>query len=251
MRAIIVSVDYTDLLAITLPWNRHHFGEVMLVTDRQDVENVEPLAAEHECRLFTTDSFYARGATFNKWAALEEALDAYGRKGWLCLMDADVLWPKDVSIARHLQVGTLIAPLRHMMEDLTPLRRHGAAGIPDEKDWGRFPIHRNIHEWAGYSQIFHAEDPHLPPPPWHETDWRHAGGADSFFQMMWPPQHKVRPDWRVLHLGPAGANWYGRSTAYLSGASHPQAGQRQAAVENLWLNRRGKQGMDRFKQEKL
>ena len=38
--------------------------------------------------------FYADGAAFNKWKALELALDSYGRRGWLCVMDADVIWPQ-------------------------------------------------------------------------------------------------------------------------------------------------------------
>ena len=30
MRAILVSVDYADILALTLPLNRHHFSDVMV-----------------------------------------------------------------------------------------------------------------------------------------------------------------------------------------------------------------------------
>ena len=47
MRAILVAVDYADLLAITLPYNRQHFYEVMVVTslDKLDDETREYAAA--------------------------------------------------------------------------------------------------------------------------------------------------------------------------------------------------------------
>src|SRR5205085_1870944 len=82
---------------------------------------------------------------------------------------------------------------------------------PPESLWHQFPIHRNVSEHAGYSQIFHLKDTHLPRPPWHDINWVHAGGADSFFQQLWPKENKVRPTFSVLHIGDAGLNWMGRA----------------------------------------
>lgn len=214
MRAILVAVDYADYLAITLPYNRHHFEEVMVVTSLSDGA-VNRLAQSHGCRVFPTNSFYADGADFNKWKALEEGLDAFGRYGWLCIMDADVLWPKDIGVM-NLQIGNLYTPFRRMMPKVS-------LPIPTEAQWGQYPKHRQEREFAGYTQIFHATDPHLPAPPWHQTDWRHAGGADSFFQARWPEQCKIRPAWNVLHLGPSGCNWCGRATPYVDGTEPPKA----------------------------
>src|SRR5580692_269178 len=94
MKAILVSVDYADILAVTLPYNRHHFDEVYVVTTpgSEDGRVAKQLGAE----VWGTTAFYDDGAVFNKWKALEEALDVMGRDGWLCVMDADVLWPKTV-----------------------------------------------------------------------------------------------------------------------------------------------------------
>jgi hypothetical protein len=78
MRAAIVSVDFGDLLEITLPYNRHHFTEVMIVTTPADWRSQEA-ARNNNAGLYVTDTFYAQGEDFNKWAALEEALDQYGR----------------------------------------------------------------------------------------------------------------------------------------------------------------------------
>src|SRR5271165_5034841 len=91
-------VDYAPLLSVTLPYNRHHFQEVWVVTAQRDTATQE-VALRNGARVHITDAFYRRGAFYNKWLALEEGLDAMGRSGWLCIMDADVLWPRNLSTA--------------------------------------------------------------------------------------------------------------------------------------------------------
>lgn len=248
MNATMVCVDYSDILAVTLPYNRHHFQRVLVVTSPNDTATQE-LAVQHGCELHVTDAFYLRGAAFNKFAALEEGLDARDfRHGWLCLMDADVLWPKDVKFQEPasdgridtmnlrgrttLKIGALCTPLRRM----APWPCVGA--VPAESEWSQFPIHRNVGEWAGYSQIFHCDDPHLGAAPWHEVDWEHAGGADSLFQRKWSAHCKVRPPFEVLHLGEPGQNWYGRATPYSDGTVPPEGTHRRQHCDLIWRRRR-------------
>lgn len=228
MRAILVCVNYADVLSLTLPYNRHHFESVHVVTSPAD-EATQRLCRELGAHCFVTDAFCRDGAIFAKWRALEEGLDAMGRHGWLCVMDADVLWPKVVpqSVLGMDLFGRLTTPLRRMY----PAIPKTAADVPPESEWPRYPLHRNVGEWAGYSQIFHADDPALGPPPWHETNWKHAGGADSFFQAKWPRERKLRPPFEVLHLGPAGANWFGRE--------NPDAAR---LTRELWERRRAARG---------
>ena len=220
MRSILVSVDYADILAVTLAYNRHHFNDVMVVTSPEDHQTAI-VAKHHECQIFRTDLFYSRGAVFNKWLALETALDIYGREGWICIMDADVLWPKNLSSGFYesLVVGNIYTPFRRMWANPT-------VDVPPESEWCGFHRHRQEVEFAGYSQMFHCSDLVLGNPPWHQTDWLHAGGADSWFQAKWKNTNKIRPSWDVLHLGPAGTNWCGRSTPYLDGSIHPRANER-------------------------
>lgn len=268
MRAILVSVDYTDILSITLPYNRHHFDEVLVVTSPEDAPNIAGLCANNQANLFCTDAFYRDGATFNKWLALEAGLDSMGRSGWICLMDADVLWPKtarftpggqdslDVSglgmregCSIRLRPGHLCTPRRRMLLDLNTTYTICKVFPPEERVWSNFPLHPQSREFAGYTQIFHASDPHLGPPPWHQTDWRHAGGADSFFQAKWPISHKIRPPFEVLHLGPAGTNWCGRVSPYLDGSIPPSAADRADQLRKFRAGR--KPGPDKFAGERL
>lgn len=243
MRAFMVSVDYTDILSITLPANRHHFEQVTIVTSTGDAPNVYPLAGANGAGVVVTDLFYENGAQFAKWAALEYALDVRGRHGIICLMDADILWPKVAPIS--VQKGYLLTPFRRMFEDTSK-------PIPHESCWELYPQHPNINEHAGYSQIFHGDDPHLPSPPWHDTRWKHCGGADSFFQALWPSHKRTRPDWECLHLGPAGKNWFGRATRMLDGTIPAEAEGRLRMVDKLWRDRRrNSNGPNRFAGEKI
>jgi len=242
MRAILVSVDYSDLLSLTLPYNRHHFDEVCVVTSWED-KATERLCAQHGVKVYFTDAFWRDGARFNKWLALEEGLDEFGREGWLCLMDADVFWPRTIP-PLNLQPGCLYTPLRRMMTDVT-------AEIPPEDEWAQFRLHPQKTLFCGHTQIFHADDPVLGKPPWHETNWTHAGGADNQFQSKWDEKNKIRPGFEVLHLGQYRCNWMGRATQYRDG-SLPENGRvlledMQAMVRQRW----GKQGPAKYSHEKL
>lgn len=239
MKAITVSVDYGDLLGITLPRNSHHFEKILVVTTPDDRETQRVCSQVPNCEVYTTDAFYrGDGAIFRKWLALEEGLDRLGRTGWIWVLDADILLPRIVS--QEFEIGCLYSPYRRMLADPRQYR--------DSLDWSNLPRARD-REWAGYSQIFHCDDPHLGSPPWYETNWRHAGGADSFFQMKWPGKRKLRPRFEVLHLGVHGRNWCGRTTPRLDGTLPKGAESRRWLLRGL-IRRRGR-GIGRFHHEKM
>lgn len=240
MRAFLTAVNFSDVLAWTLPYNRHHFDQVHVVTSLADEPNVRPLCEANGAAVYATDSFYAHGASFAKWLALEEALDHFGRHGWTVLMDADVCWPKNADVRRHLRPGYLFTPLRHVCDPIPP-------SLPPESEWARYPLHRNEREWAGYTQVFHASDPVLGPPPWHDVRYKTAGSSDSFFQAKWPMSKKVRPPWHVLHLGPTGTNWAGRVTPYVDGSVYPMANARREVLNEMFRLRKQNRNLDHEK----
>lgn len=278
MNAIMSAVNYSDLLIITLPYNRHNFDRVLVVTDTKCEKEVKYICEPLNSEVYVTDSFYYKGASFAKWRALEEALDVCDyRYGWLCLMDADVLWPKNLGIREgygqiligeptdswHFRIhpGQLCSPLRRMWlqcpNNPFPIRYTdmmlGGIRVPGEEHWKEFPIHRNVNEWAGYTQIFNCADPVLGDAPWHQIDWKHAGGADSFFQNKWPKDRKIRPTFEVLHLGTAGVNWFGRSSEYMDNTLPEDRQQKHQAYMDIWPQRRQRQreGLDPFEPEKI
>jgi hypothetical protein len=240
MKAVTVSVNFADLLSISLPRNAVHFERIVVASTPQDSDTARVVAGVTNADLFTTDAFYRDGRTFGKWLALEEALDRLGRDGWICVFDADVVMPPEF-LQYDYRPGFLYSPYRRMIADPREYR--------DGLDWN-FLHHVQDKEFAGYCQVFHADDEVLRNVrPWYGTDWKHAGGGDSDFQFRWPPRRLIRLPFHVLHLGQDGRNWMGRVTPYLDGTIPPEAAARAAQMSEMMRVRQESGG--RHEHEKL
>lgn len=242
VRAICVSVDYGDILEMTLPTHKFFCEETMVVTAPMDTKTIA-VAEENGARIHVTDTFYRRNAKFNKFAALEEALDVFGRDGWLLIIDADIVIPKE----RHPFIpvqGYMYTPHRRIKHNISD-------GIPEQRKWRQYKRPMANEEFAGYFQLFHGSDPVLGSPPWHSVDFTWAGSADSFFHSKWQPKKKVRPPFEVLHLGHPFRNWAGRVTPYVDGTVDPKAKEREENRDMLLRARKAEGPLSRFVKERL
>lgn len=248
MNAILTCVDFSDILAVTLPRNRRHFDRFMVVTSHADNYTLA-VSVANEAEVIRTEAFYENGAYFNKFLALERGLEYLiedSNDEWLAILDCDVVWPRNIDDwLKTIQPGNLYTPRRRMLEELSLVHHHG---LPFESTWSRLPLHPGT-EFAGYSQIFHLSDPALERKPWFGS-WMTAGTADSFFQNRWTADKKIRPPWEVLHLGVAGRNWAGRTQPMIDGTPVTGSGERNVQLREL-LKRREEDPSDRFKHERL
>lgn len=233
MIGITVCVEYDDILRHTLPRNRGHFSEYIIVTSPSDLKT-QDLARNLGCELVITNVFYADGASFNKGAAMEEGLKLIrSRESWVTILDADIVLPEKIPFG--LCRDTLYGPLRYMVssKDIGSWLLHGDSGLlaagPDG-DSGEF---------AGYCQIFHSSSSCLVGrESWYPSRWSHCGGCDSDFQALFT--HRSRCSWRVVHLGEDCINWCGRVSERLDGARIRDADDRLRARESLFSDRQGR-----------
>jgi len=209
---ITVSVEYDDLLAITLARNAKLLKRVVVVTSPDDHRTLAVVARVPNACVYVTDAFYRDGAAFNKGRAIEEGLGFLGRSGWILSFDADIALPPNFPPERRLRTDTLYAPWRRILADIG---RHERYAHP--ASWQTLPRYEETWEFAGACLLFNAAAPHLGPPPWFGITWEAAQGYDTEFFFRWPKDKRVRWDLDVLHLGPHTQNWYGRRTRRLDG----------------------------------
>jgi hypothetical protein len=208
IRGIVTCVGYDDLLDITLKRNMQHFSECCVITSLDDSGTFDVASKISGVKIFRTDAFTRYGARFNKGLAMEEGLDFFGRSGWMLIWDADVVLP-DVMDLSSTESGTLYGASRRIVSD--PSR------YKNSMKFDSFPLTEET-EFAGFFQLFNASDPALSVRPWYDVTFIHAGGGDSFFQTLWPPEKKVRLPIQVLHLGPRDTNWFGRVSLRVDGS---------------------------------
>lgn len=89
LQAVTVSVNYADFLEVVIPENKGLFDKWVIVTDTKDIATKE-LCDEHGLTCVQTDSFYANGATFNKWAGLNEGLELIDKDAYVAILDGDI-----------------------------------------------------------------------------------------------------------------------------------------------------------------
>lgn len=233
IESLTICVEYDDFLAITLPRNKKHFDETLVITSPEDAAT-QKLAASQHCKCLVTDAFYRKGAMFNKGLAIEEGFNRLERREWICVWDADIVMPQNIEISNK-QTDCLYVPARRLLEDPSSYR--------DNLDWNLLPSPTLPHEFSGYFQLFHGSID--IPRPWYSTDWIHAGGCDSDFSHKFLINERKRAPFDVLHLGPEGdqirigMNWMGRTTQRIDGRNmSPEASRRRAVRRQVILNRR-------------
>lgn len=210
IHGITTCVEYDDYLALTLEHNCKFMDACTVVTDYATYARVAKIADPiRHCAVVATNAFTRNGAHFNKGLALEENFDwtLYLAEDYILIWDCDILFPSFV--AGGLEPNTLYGPSCRRMYEPVYLP------LPHVNKWRHLPKSRDL-EIAGYFQLFRADS---QPRPWYETDWTHAGGADSMFARRF--EHTQRLDFEVLHLGPRDTNWFGRCSKRLDGQPVP------------------------------
>lgn len=211
MKSIVVSVDYHDLLEITLSRNIRHFDKTLVVTNTKDYQTYS-VAKNLGAEVYQTDAFYKFGASFNKGLAMELGLQKLGKDGWIVVWDADTLFPDSIDIPNK-EIGKLYGARRKVAYNESQFNFNALA---------KAEYYNDINEIPGYFQMFHADDPAIKDKEyWYPVTWRHAGGCDSFFQTKWRGENKVWADFWVIHYGEPGQNWHGRYTDFLDGSKPP------------------------------
>jgi hypothetical protein len=233
LEGVIVCVNYADFLAHTLPHNKTHFDNLIVITDTKD-EKTKELCEYYHVKCIQTDIFYENGDSFNKGAAINYGLSQLENKGWVIHLDADIYLPP---LTRHILENIPLEPHKIYGADrlMCPSYEKWAEFINDpqkiQEGWvyihlTTFPIGVRIAEYnnknAGYEPIgyFQLWNPKGSNVFNYPTQHDYCDRTDVLQCKKFARQDReLLPEIVVIHLeseglsvGSMGKNWRGRKT---------------------------------------
>lgn len=229
LEAVVVSVNYDDFLAHTLPLNKAMFDRLVVVTTPEDT-NTAKLCEYHHVQCIQTDAFNTQGGEFRKGSGINIGLGKLDMDGWVVHLDADI---------------ALAPQTRNLLEqtDLDPTMIYGIDrfNIVGYDQWfghTRKPklvneasvyVHPHVYPLAtrfmspdhggylpiGFFQLWNPKESGVLTYPACHTN---AGRTDMLFSAKWPRARRAMlPEIIAFHLesekAAQGVNWNGRQTA--------------------------------------
>ena len=213
LEAVIVCVNYSDFLKITLPFNKHNFDNIVIATHPDDHETIE-VCLNNNVNYALTTRMYEDNAKFNKGKALNDGIKSLNRKEWVLITDADMIMPKN---------------LKELIEGVKKTRIYGTgrAICPTINDWIEYTKNPSIiDKWekqigrinigVGFFQLIHSHNPVVNGrTDWYKENIPHCGRTDrKFWRSFEDKNRKCLKNMITIHLGDdeMGSNWYGRTT---------------------------------------
>jgi hypothetical protein len=228
IECVITCVNYGDFLSASLPFNRHVFDHLVVVTTPEDAQT-QHICRHYDVHCLVTDAFGAGGDQFNKGRAINAGLAQLKRTGWLVHMDADIVLPPK---ARELLLGVPLDPLTIYGIDRVNCKSYfqwsrflRLPSVQHELDVfvhsGPFKVGTRIakSEYQGFIPVGFFQLWHGPSYPDRRYPEYHADAArgDMLFAVQWPRlKRQLLPELFAIHLESErvamGANWKGRIT---------------------------------------
>lgn len=215
---VMVCVNYGDFLKITLPLNKSHFDEIIVVTSHND-DITKKICSENSIRYVETNRMYeSENDAFNKGKAINEGIKNLKHNDWLVITDADMVFPDDTKkILNSIDnknniygISRYICPTKNEFDDYYKTKT-----IPN--NWKHQKKLINI--GVGFFQManFNCDimKNKTKNSSWYSEKWGHCGRSDRSFWRSWPDSNRsVIKNLFGIHLGDDGmaTNWFGRKS---------------------------------------
>ena len=229
LEGVIVCVNYGDILAHTLPHNRHYFDDLIVVTDLWD-DRTRAVCEFWDVKCITTNLFYDQGDIFNKGNGINVGLKHMSLDSWVVQLDADIFLPpqfRKIFEILELDKNCLYGCDRWMINSYDEWMQFYCCPRPMHQSFvytlqntftdkgcrvssfmndGFYPI--------GFFQLWNPKQSNI----WlYPNEHGEANRTDMTFSKYWQKtQRRFIPEFTVAHLEsePAemGMNWRGRKS---------------------------------------
>ena len=210
LEGLTICVNFHDYLVRTLPKNKKHFDNFIVVTTPEDHRTQKICALQN----VPVKLSFRKGPKFNKGALINDGLSVMGKTSWIIHVDADVLLPE-----------TLRSELEkcHLDQDTFYGARLLIATNPQDLSKTEL-IHSYRCIGIGAFQLWHAQSKYLKnQKTWYSEKYDHAGRSDRKFYRLWNKQEPtelegIHPihlgELRLEKFGGHGEDWSGRQDTH-------------------------------------
>jgi len=219
--ALLVSVNYSDYLEVTLPFNTKQFDEIIVLTIESDKE-CQDLCSKYsnvKCLVFPDEILKKNGKKFNKGAIVNkgfEYLNKIGYSDWLVITDSDIVFPenfKELLISKEKDPSVFYGMTRRHSRKYQIFKRYIRT-----KNKEHLRIISTGEAFVGFCQIFIYQSRTL-----RYDEHQNADISDILFLLEFSRKCNLKLDTSaklsllskddfVVHLGEKNKNWTGRVT---------------------------------------
>lgn len=120
--AVIVCVNRSAFLNLTLPLNKNKFDNIVVITDYLDIET-EKTCLKHGIQCIKTGRFYENNAKFDKGSAINEGLKQLKYNQFVCHLDADIILPEEFNQLNlnNLDINIFYGARRYFIKNIKEL----------------------------------------------------------------------------------------------------------------------------------
>lgn len=230
LEGVIVSIQYWDYLAITLPNNKQYFDKLVVVTDSKDIKT-KKICELNNVECVVTDDFYLDDPKIaNKARGINKGLEKLSKDGWVVQLDADIWLPplfRSVLSAIPLEVDKIYGMDRMMCKNYLEWFKFSYLEFrPIHEAWiylhlDSFPIGQRVVQYKGegylpigFFQLWNPKGSKVLTYPEEKSGYDRT---DIVMAKLFPRYKRgFIPDLACVHLDSGthttGKNWFGRKT---------------------------------------
>ena len=200
---IIVSVNYNDLLILSLENNTKIFDHITVVTSSDDIL-CQKICQKYGVNCVITDKMYDNDATFNKGKAINEGIKSIVNPDYILLLDSDII-VKDKINLNELDDNKLYTSDRWICKSFSIYQ-----------DWVNNKIEiqkigkRESDKGIGFFQLFNYSNDCVDKEQVYPEISKNAAWSDLIFRDKFRIREKINNT--IIHLGDPYKNWDGRVT---------------------------------------
>lgn|SRR5277367_2369315 len=215
IEAVTVCMNYGDFLAHTMPLNKPHFDNWIVVTTPQDL-HTKDVCRYYDVPFIETYAADLHKGEFHKGLCVTEGIKELTKSDWLVLIDADtILQPNFRKMINILNIGesmdksclyTIDRVRFNSFDEWMDFYTHPSFDLGTRPRDGRFCLPMFIP--TGFFQMWHISTGIVE----YVHEWCEQGGEDIRFSYLWPRNKRIFiPETTCYHIASEEkCNWLGR-----------------------------------------